>query len=247
MEDLSAYRRELAIELDEGQLARLNRIWSTDTCPRRQYHRIMREIEELPVHFSSWKGGAVHRLIEYELAGEEPYIHWDEFPDQREKVEAEADDHISKFRRWMEESELDFSEAILEAKYEIELPLGYTKVRKIDVVGDGFQIDWKTGKKRNTKDARIGLAAGWDATKAAGEGECDPENLLLVFTGGEVAEELYPFRNKKTPFGTALEDMREQDRMNIFYREQIKAGEVPPCKVSYFCGSCRYRHVCRGV
>lgn len=241
------FRRELAIELSEPQLAKLKRIWATDKCPRRQYHRVIGDVDPLPVHFTSWKGSSVHRIIEKSLVGEEADINWEEFPDHVELIKSEAETHLSKFRKWMRETDVDMSEAEMEVKYEVEMPLGYVKVRKVDVVTPTHQIDWKTGKKRNTIDARIDLASGWDAAQKAGEGTYDTENLLLVFTGDPEPQELYPFRNKKTPFEQALEGMKKRDDENIFYREQIKAGEKPPCKVQFLCVFCPYRHVCRGV
>ena len=79
--DLESYRRPLLIDLSPEQLEKLKRIWTTDSCPRRQYHRIMEDVPRLPPHYMSWKGSAVHRIIEKSLIGEgDAYVRWDGFP-----------------------------------------------------------------------------------------------------------------------------------------------------------------------
>ena len=248
---IETFRREQVIELNVDQLARLRRIWTSDSCPRRQYHRIIGEIPELPAHYLSFKGSAVHRIIETQLSGEDAHIDWDEFPDHEKDIRAEAESHMTKFNRWMESTDIDLSEAEMEVKYEIDLPLGYVKVRKIDVITPTHQIDWKTGIKRNTMDYRKDLAAGHEAVKQSGEGSYPHENLILVFTSGPEAEELAPFapdkKGKATPFEEAWDEMKREEEANIFHREQIKAGEVPPCKVEFTCVFCGHRHICRGV
>lgn len=247
MERLDVYRRDVRITLSDEQWARLRRIWSTDRCPRRVYHRIMGH-DELPIHFMSFRGSVGHKLIEKTINGE-PFDEEYEtrrFPEARDAVLRHYEPITDNLRMWIETTKFDLSEAESEIKYEKELELDYVLVRKLDMNLPEHIVDFKFGKKRNTMDARIDLAHSRELRGESGDGWVDPANLLLVFLGGDEPDELYPFQNKRTPYEPALEAAQEMVRKQVFHRERIKAGEVPPCETSFFCGMCPYRHVCRG-
>lgn len=237
--------------LTDEQLDKLKRIWATDRCPKRQEFRIL-GTERMKQHFISFRGSVGHRMIEAELADEELDLDrlFEPYPEARDYVLDYYSPITENLRVWIETTDIDLSEAEPEVKFEKNLRLGYVLVRKIDILTPTHILDLKFGKRRNDKDSRMDLAISWDVVRMSGEGERDPDNLGLIFLGGDEPVELFPFqhrsRGKQTPIGEAVEAAEKQIDETIFFREMIRGGEAVPCRFGIWCGTCYYRGVCDG-
>lgn len=232
--------------LDDEQMGRCMRIWATDLggCARRQYHRIIGDTP-LQSHYYSHRGSVVHKAMENFILGSNEPIDIGEIEEYTEHLTRDIPPLIDKLNRWMKETRLDLGGMETEVKYEMKLPLGYTLVRKIDILTPTHIIDIKSGRRKNDKALRASMIASKRAVEEAGEGKRD---ILIVSLGEDEPVEWDPFASPKTPIEVAEKETDDMIDEVIFMRERIRTGKpVPVARNMGLCGMCRFRDRCHGV
>jgi hypothetical protein len=234
-------------DIEPSRWERARRIWVTElnACPRKRQYRLNEEITPHPSHFDSLRGSIAHGVIEQVLKGEEPEPDYSEMPEAEIELSLEVSHKIDNLHKWLDQTDIDLSEAELEKKLVMPIRDGYLLVGTIDCLTPTHIIDFKTGQKRNTKPYRMQLAAYNKMLSIIDGAE---REMLDVFLGSDEPEELYPFESTRTPYDPAIRDVEKSidDRINITAR--ILQGYSVPATPGFLCVYCGYiNNPCRGI
>jgi hypothetical protein len=233
--------------LNEEQLSRCRRIWTTDIgrCPRQTEHRILNVTPRLQKHFLSHQGTIIHREIENIVKGTSDPTGLDDIAEYKPKLLDTLKPIRKNLEYWLETASIDLIGAESEVKFEMPLPLGYTLVRTIDLLTPEYIIDFKSGEKANRKDYRHDLLISTQMVRNAGEGD---RKMMIVFLGGEKPEELELYGKRMRVDRAADEgEVETLLQKTVAEREMIRTGVRVPCEFGISCAMCEWRHVCNGV
>ena len=238
--------------LTPEQLNRLHRIWATDLdgCARKTYHRVL-DTPRLQSHYYSYRGSKIHKVLEesvnipaYDDETIEPDHPFIEIPEyETSQLENEIVNILDNYRIWLSETEIDLGDSEAEVKYERELAHGYVMVRKVDLLTPTHGIDFKSGKPNYNMSSRYEVVLGAQMVYEAEGREVEP---VIVFLGGDRPVERSPY-TKSLDKDEISERLEQAIDLEIATREMIRTGSIPPCKLSFTCAFCAWRHKCNGV
>jgi len=111
----------------------------------------------------------------------------------------------------------------------------------LDLRAPGIIVDFKSGRKVNSKKNRIQLYGYRDLARHNGLGEHEVYNVFLGDRKGPVEFQIpeEQMREVESEFWRLVE--RRKGILKL-----LKAGKTVECKVGIGCAYCPYRHVCSG-